>query len=121
MDTIHPNHALISSNDVEGIKVFDLADNAIGTIDHLMIDKLSGRVLYAVLSFGGFMGLAHSHYPVPWAKLRYDKSIEAFRTDINAERLKDAPEFSDDSWDNRDWESRVHDHYDVPAYWGNGL
>jgi hypothetical protein len=41
--------------------------NKIGDIDHLMIDKVSGRVSYAVMSFGGFIGLGHSHHPIPWA------------------------------------------------------
>ena len=61
--TQHPNHNLISSEDVEGTDVYDAAGNNIGEVDHLMIDKVSGRVGYAVISFGGFMGLGHSHYP----------------------------------------------------------
>ena len=61
-----------------------------------MIDKISGRVGYAVISFGGFMGLGHSHYPVPWGALKYDTSLGGFRTNISEQQLKDAPEFSDD-------------------------
>jgi sporulation protein YlmC with PRC-barrel domain len=52
--TVHPNHTLISSEDVEGTNVYDPAGTKIGDIDHLMIDKVSGRVTYAVMSFGGF-------------------------------------------------------------------
>jgi hypothetical protein len=118
MDTSHPNHAFISSEDVEGTSVYDLKGDSIGSIDHLMIDKVSGRVLYAVLSFGGFLGLNHSHYPLPWAKLKYDQSLGGFRTDITAEKLRDAPQFSDDSWGDRNWEKQVHNHYDTPTYWG---
>src|SRR3954469_16118889 len=70
----HPNHQLISSEDVEGTEVYDLAGKNIGEVDHLMIDKMSGRVAYGVISFGGFMGLGHSHYPVPWGALKYDTS-----------------------------------------------
>ena len=55
--TVHPNHQLISSEDVEGTNVYDMKSNKIGEIDHLMIDKISGRVTYAVMSFGGFLGL----------------------------------------------------------------
>ena len=65
--TVHPNHQLISSEDVEGTNVYDLKGAKIGDIDYLMIDKISGRVTYAVMSFGGFLGLGHSHYPIPWA------------------------------------------------------
>jgi sporulation protein YlmC with PRC-barrel domain len=96
--TVHPNHALISSEDVEGADVYDPKGNKVGDIDHLMIDKMSGRVSYAVMSFGGFLGLGHSHYPVPWATLKYDTSLDGYVTGITEAQLRDAPEFSDDSW-----------------------
>jgi PRC-barrel domain len=118
MDTSHPNHKLISSEDVEGTSVYDRSGKAIGSIDHLMIDKVSGRVLYGVLSFGGFLGLGHSHYPLPWAKIAYDEKLNGFRTDITEAQLRDAPEFSDDSWSDRNWEKQVHTYYDTPTYWG---
>jgi sporulation protein YlmC with PRC-barrel domain len=118
MDTAHPNHAFISSEDVEGTKVYDRKGARIGEIDHLMIDKVSGKVVYAVLSFGGFIGIGHNHYPLPWARLSYDIKLDGFRTDVDEKQLRDSPEFSDDSWQSRDWETRVHDHYNVPPYWG---
>ena len=83
----------------------------------LIIDKISGRVGYAVMSFGGFLGLGHSHYPIPWGALSYDKSLGGFRTNITEGQLRDAPEFSDDSWQDRDWETRTHRHYGAPEYW----
>ena len=115
--TQHPNHSLISSEDVEGTEVYDASEKHIGEVDHLMIDKLTGRVTYAVMSFGGFMGLGHSHYPIPWQALSYDKSLGGFRTSVTEEQLRDAPEFSDDSFGDRDWEARTHRHYGVPTYW----
>ena len=115
--TIHPNHRLISSEDVEGTNVYSPSDEKIGEVDHLMIDKITGRVVYAVLSFNGFLGLGHSHYPLPWDKLTYDTSLDGFRTDVRAEQLRDSPEFSDDSWQDRDWEQRVHNHYGASPYW----
>jgi sporulation protein YlmC with PRC-barrel domain len=116
--TIHPNRAFISSEDVEGCGVYDKNGNSIGEVDHLMIEKESGRVVYAVISFGGFLGLGHSHYPLPWAKLSYDTDLGGFTTDVTEQQLKDSPAFSDDSWDNRTWEGDVHSYYDVPPYWG---
>jgi sporulation protein YlmC with PRC-barrel domain len=115
--TQHPNRQLISSEDVEGTSVYDMKGTQIGEVDHLMIDKVSGRVTYAVLSFGGFLGLGHSHYPVPWGALKYDTSLAGYRTTISENQLKDAPQFSDDSWSDREWESRTHTHYDVRPYW----
>ena len=115
--TAHPNNQLISSEDVQGTEVYGLAKEKVGEIDHLMIDKLSGRVIYAVMSFGGFLGLGHSHYPVPWAALKYDTGLGGYRTGITEQQLKDAPEFSDDSWSDRGWESTTHRHYGVKPYW----
>ena len=116
--TAHPDHRLISSEDVQGTLVYGLGDQEIGEVDHLLIEKASGRVAYAVISFGGFLGLAHSHYPIPWSALKYDTHLGGFRTEIREEQLKDAPAFSDNSWNDRDWEARTHQHYGAPPYWG---
>ncbi len=115
--TAHPNHQMISSEDVEGTTVYGAGDSQVGEIDHLMIDKVSGRVTYAVMSFGGFLGLGHSHYPIPWNALKYDTALGGYRTGITEQQLKDAPAFSDDSWSDRNWETRTHQHYGVPTYW----
>ena len=80
--TSHPDRRLISSEDVQGTDVYGAGDEAIGEIDHLLIDKVSGRVVYAVMSFGGFLGLGHSHYPIPWAALKYDTNLGGYRTGI---------------------------------------
>jgi sporulation protein YlmC with PRC-barrel domain len=116
--TAHPNHQLISSEDVEGTDVYGVDGKKVGEIDHLMIDKVSGRVTYAVISFGGFLGLGHSHYPVPWTALKYDPKLGGYITGITEEKLKDAPTFSDDAWSDRNWEAQVHRHYNAPPYWG---
>jgi sporulation protein YlmC with PRC-barrel domain len=115
--TAHPNHQLISSEDVEGTNVYDMKGSKIGDIDHLMIDKISGRVSYAVMSFGGFIGLGHSHYPIPWAALKYDKKLGGYITGITEQQLKDAPAFSDDSWSDRSWEAQTYKHYNATPYW----
>ena len=115
--TAHPDHRLISSEDVQDTDVYGAGDKSIGQIDHLLIDKVSGRVAYAVMSFGGFLGLAHSHYPIPWAALRYDTGLDGFRTGITEAQLRDAPAFSDDSWSDRSWETKTHKYYGVPTYW----
>jgi sporulation protein YlmC with PRC-barrel domain len=115
--TAHPNHNLISSEDVEGTNVYDMKGSKIGEIDHLMIDKVSGRVTYAVMSFGGFLGLGHSHYPIPWGALKYDIKLDGYVTGISEQQLKDAPAFSDDSWTDRNWETQTYRHYNVQRYW----
>jgi len=69
-----------------------------------MIDRRSGRVTCAVMSVGGFIGLSHSHYPIPWGALKYDTRLNGYLPGIMEKQLKDAPAFSDDSWEDRNWE-----------------
>ena len=86
-----------------------------------MIEKVSGRVVYAVMSFGGFLGMGTEEHAVPWNKLTYDTNLGGFRTDITSEQLQGAPAFSRDStydWSDRRREQELHDHYRVPYYWG---
>ncbi len=117
MATANPQYNLISSEEVQGTTVYDQNGNDIGEIDHLMIDKVSGNVRYAVMSFGGFLGLGESHYPLPWNSLHYDTNREGYITNVTEQQLRDAPQFSDDSWKDRGWETRIHEHYQADPYW----
>ena len=113
---------LIESDRVEGTSVYDPRGEKIGTIKRLMIDKLSGRVCYAVMSFGGFLGMGTEEHAVPWDKLTYDTSLGGYRTDITEEQLRRAPTLSHDrsfDWNDRARERELHDYYGVPYYWGN--
>jgi len=120
MASANPTFNLVSSEDVEGANVYDPTGTKIGEIDHLMIDRVSGAVRYAVMSFGGFLGLGHSHYPLPWNSIKYDQDQEGFVADISEAQLKDAPDFSDESWSDRDWEARWHQHFQTRPYWEEG-
>jgi hypothetical protein len=111
---MHPSGSMISSNDVQGSAVYDLNGTKIGDIDHLMIDKVSGRANYAVMSFGGFLGLGESHYPIPWMSLKYDTNLDGYVTGITEQQLKNAPAFSDNSWSDRAWMTNVDRHYGAP-------
>ena len=108
---------LISSEDVQGTQVYSPDDSHIGDIDHLMIEKVSGKVAYAVMSFGGFMGMGTSMYPVPWGALKYDTSMGGYRTNITEAQLQNAPAYDDNSWADRNWEENIHRHYKAPSYW----
>ena len=70
-------HSLIGSDRVEGTAVRRPDGSKIGSIERLMINKLSGKVAYAVLSFGGFLGMGEKHAPIPWDRLTYDPALEA--------------------------------------------
>lgn len=109
--------SLVSSSDVNGTEVYGADGNHIGSIDHLMIDKVSGKVAYAVMGFGGFLGMGEDHYPIPWGKLRYDVSRNGFVTDLTEDQVKGAP-VQDQGWDrDREWEQRTHQHYGIAPYW----
>ncbi|ACL56316.1 PRC-barrel domain-containing protein [Methylobacterium nodulans] len=82
---------LIASNKVEGTAVYNRKGESLGTIYNFMVDKVSGQVAYAVLSFGGFLGLGESYHPVPWRALTYDVDLGGYVIDIDADRLADAP------------------------------
>jgi hypothetical protein len=111
---------LIESDRVEGTTVYDPQGNSIGSIKRLMIEKLTGRVAYAVMSFGGFLGMGEEEHAVPWSKLTYDTSLGGYRTDITEDQLRGAPAFSRDrnwDWSDRSREEELHDHYRAPYYW----
>jgi hypothetical protein len=114
-------HTLVASDRVEGTPVRRSDGSKVGTIERLMIDKLSGNVAYAVLSFGGFLGMGQKHLPVPWARLKYDRTLGAYQVDLTAEELARAPSFAADKdfdWGDRSREVEIHDFYRVPPYWG---
>ena len=114
-------HSLIASDRVEGTPVRRAGGEKIGTIERLMIDKLSGNVAYAVLSFGGFLGMGQKHAPIPWVRLSYDRTLGAYRLDLTDEELKQAPAVAADQefdWGDRSREVEIHNYYRVPPYWG---
>ena len=93
---------LIESDRVEGTTVYGTDGNDLGSIKRLMIEKLSGKVAYAVMSFGGFLGMGEEEHTIPWSKLTYDTGLGGYRTDITEEQLRGAPSFYRDR-DDYDW------------------
>jgi len=112
---------LIGSDKVEGTTVYGSDGNSVGEIERVMIDKITGKVAYAVMSFGGFMGIGEDYYPVPWSTLTYDTSLGGYRTNITREQLDRAPKYSEStSWNwNRENDRRVYDYYRAPRYWND--
>jgi sporulation protein YlmC with PRC-barrel domain len=116
------NTSLIDSKRVEGADVFDPAGKHIGSIKRLVLDKVSGRVVYTVASFGGFLGIGGDEYTIPWNKLNYDTSLGGYITDISEAQLRHSPDFglnNDDDWFNRDDERLLNDYYESPYYWSS--
>src|SRR3979490_3310840 len=92
-DVIARPHQLIASDRVEGTAVRRANGDSTGHIERLMIDKIPGKVSYAILSFGGFLGMGTNLLPLPWARLSYNPKFEAYELDIADEELKRAPSF----------------------------
>lgn len=84
---------LIGSDKVEGTAVYGADRNKIGSIERVMIDKKSGKVSYAVLSFGGFLGIGDDHYPLPWQSLKYDTRLGGYVTGVTEAQLQNAPKY----------------------------
>jgi hypothetical protein len=112
--------SLIGSDKVEGTNVYRSNGENIGSIERIMIDKLSGKVAYAVMSFGGFLGMGHEHYPVPWSLLTYNTKLGGYEVNISDDQLRGAPGYTGDNnwdWDDRKRAQQVYDYYRVPPYW----
>ncbi|MBB5054153.1 sporulation protein YlmC with PRC-barrel domain [Afipia massiliensis] len=92
--------SLIGSDKVDGTAVYDADGEKIGSIERVMIEKMTGKVSYAVLSFGGFLGIGDDHYPLPWSSLKYNVELGGYQTMIPVEKLKGAPKYADENeWD----------------------
>jgi len=119
-DTTDPSGKLIAAQKVQGTSVYNPALEKLGTVEDIMIDKASGRIAYAVLSFGGFLGIGDRFYPLPWEKLNYNTEFGGYVIDIDRSTLEGAPSYTDEkaaAWDNDDWGRHVYAHYGVPPFW----
>src|SRR5215204_1445806 len=95
---------LIGSDKVEGTNVYRSNGEKIGQIERVMIDKITGKVAYAVMSFGGFLGVGHGAYPVPWSLLTYNERLGGYEVDVSDAQLKAAPKYGRNAaWD---WSDR---------------
>src|SRR5215212_3534683 len=92
--TIDETDALIASNKVEGTAVYNREGEHLGTVYNFMVDKVTGQVAYAVMSFGGFLGLGQSYHPLPWRLLTYNTKVGGYVVDLDKDRLRDAPSFA---------------------------
>jgi len=120
-DTLERKHSLIASDRVEGTAVRRSDGTKIGAIQRLMIDKLTGNVAYAILSFGGILGMGQKHVPVPWSRMQYSPLLEAYEINLTDEELGKAPSYAADKgfdWGDRKREVEIHDYYKTRSYWG---
>ncbi len=107
------NQSVISSDKVEGTAVYNTSGDKLGSIDDLMIDKVSGKVQYAVMDFGGFLGMGTDRYPIPWNVLKYDTSLGGYRVPLDKSKLEAAPKYPEDRIPDYDvgYTGRVDEYY----------
>jgi sporulation protein YlmC with PRC-barrel domain len=111
---------LIAADKVEGTRIYNRAGENLGSVEDVMIDKMSGRIAYAVVGFGGFLGIGNRHYPLPWETLKYDTNIGGFVVDLDRRMLEGAPSYTDTEtvgWDDPAWGKSVYEYYGARPYW----
>jgi sporulation protein YlmC with PRC-barrel domain len=111
---------VLSSSTLSGDSVRNAAGDNLGTVDDIMIDIPSGRVAYAVLSFGGVLGMGNKLFAVPWDVLRVDEDEKCFIMDVDKRTLESAPGFDKDNWPDmaeNAFGTRIHQHYGSKPYW----
>ncbi|MEM9810974.1 MAG: PRC-barrel domain-containing protein [Pseudomonadota bacterium] len=112
--------SLICADKVEGTPVYNGEGDKLGMIEDVVLDKSTGKVAYAVMSFGGFLGMGEKHHPLPWNAIEYNHQHDGYIVNIAKETLENAPTM--DSIDDavladRSFGERVHTHYGISPYW----
>jgi len=121
METLDENAGVISASKVTGTNVYNTEGDLLGEIHDVMLDKRSGRIAYAIMSFGGFLGIGEQYHPLPWATLKYDTRQGGYVVGLTREQLQGAPTFAltdSPAWGDRAYETRIHDYYKTAPYWG---
>jgi sporulation protein YlmC with PRC-barrel domain len=122
MHQVQQTVKVLSASTIIGDEVKNRAGEHLGNVEEIMFDINSGHIAYAVLSFGGFMGLGDKYFAIPWAALSVDTEAHALILDVDKETLQNAPGFDKDNWPqtvngNSDWLAEVYDHYGYTPYW----
>jgi len=119
-DRVGVKTAVLSADTLTGDSVVNLQEEDLGKIEHLMIDLEKGRVAYAVLSFGGFMGMGDKLFAIPWDALKVDTAEKRFVLDVDKKKLELAPGFDKEQWPDmadRTWGEDVYRYYNAKPYW----
>lgn len=116
----HSSEIVKACDEVKGRSVKNLANDDLGKIIEIMLDKVSGRVAYVVLESGSFLGLGGKLFALPWNAISFDPENKCFILNIDKSRIKDAPGFDKDNWPNmadRTWGETTHQFYGAKNYW----
>ena len=120
IDNPGPGPLIMAADTLTGDSVENSAGEDLGEIKAIMLDVPRGRIAYAVLSYGGFLGVGDKLFAVPWQALTLNADRECFVLDIEADRLKNAPGFDKDHWPSMadpNWANDIHSYYGYTPYW----
>ena len=115
-----PGPEIMAASSFEGETVVNTQGETVGEIEEIMLDVRSGRIAYAVLSVGGFLGIGEKYFAVPWRAFAMDTDNHRFILDVDKERLNNAPGFDKDHWPSMadpSWATQVHTYYSTRPYW----
>jgi len=124
MPTVSGHTSAIRAKKVLGTKVTDPSGNKIGTIEDIILDKKSNNILFAVVSFGGFLGMGEKYHPIPWSALDYDPAEGSYGVNYTKEQLEAAPNGSVEELTRDDglaFRDRTYDYYKAKRYWEGPL
>jgi sporulation protein YlmC with PRC-barrel domain len=109
---------LIAAERVNGTTVYNMQGEKLGHVEDIMIDKVTGKAIYAVMSFGGFLGMGEKQHPLPWSTLKYDQRQGGYVVDLDRKLLEGAPTYegNDFRW-TPEYGRSVDKYYNVPSYW----
>jgi sporulation protein YlmC with PRC-barrel domain len=116
-DSNGPGPRLMGADTLIGNDVYNPRDESLGDIKEIMLDVPSGRISYAVLAYGGLLGMGEKLFAVPWEALTLDTTNKRFTLNVSRERLESAPGFSKDNWPNmsdQTWANDIHSYYGTP-------
>lgn len=119
MTQAHHNPETIRATRVNGTEVYNPKGDHLGHVEDIVMNKADGKARYAIMSFGGILGIGAEHHPIPWEKLTYDTSKSGYVTDIDTAQLEDAPRFADEAepdWADPEYHQRVHNYYGLPPF-----
>jgi hypothetical protein len=109
------SYDVIAADKVEGTSVYDMTGDKLGTIKNVMIDKLSGKVVYASLAFGGVLGMGQKYHALPWDVLTYNTDLGGYQVDIDRNKLEQGPAATEEeltgNYQNQEWGRKVYDYY----------
>jgi sporulation protein YlmC with PRC-barrel domain len=111
---------VLSASTLAGDSVRNASGEHLGKVDEIMIDIPSGKVAYAVLSFGGVLNLGAKLFAVPWGALQVDEDEKCFVLNVDKRTLENAPGFDKDNWPDMadpSWGSKIFQHYGITPYW----